>query len=277
MLSVIGALITSFVITFSVVPSVIKIAYIKNLFDAPGDRKIHQRKIPSLGGLAIFAGSFFSITFFSNQTEILELQYIISALILMFFVGIKDDIVPLVPYKKFIGQFLSAIIIIHYADIRMTSMFGLFGIYDVPLEFSYILSLVSIIGIINAFNLIDGINGLASMIGILVCTVFCVWFSLVGFGQYAILSASLGGALLAFFWYNKTPSRIFMGDTGSLILGLISAILTVKFIEINRNLSSPYAISSAPAVAFGILIYPLFDTLRVIILRISQKKISISW
>lgn len=266
---------TSFLISFLSIPSIIKVANLKHLFDEPeSERKHHKNNVPTLGGLAIFAGFIFSTTFWAKQNEIVELQYIISSLIILFFMGVKDDIINLVAHKKLVGQAIAAFIVVYFADIRLTSLYGIFDIYDIPYSFSIILSLISVIAITNSFNLIDGIDTLAGSIGILSSTCFGIWFLLVGHYQYSIVSASITGALFAFLYYNKTPAKIFMGDTGSLVLGLISAVLAIKFIEFNKNFSGnrTYSIYSVPSVAISILIIPLFDTARVFILRILQGK-----
>jgi UDP-GlcNAc:undecaprenyl-phosphate/decaprenyl-phosphate GlcNAc-1-phosphate transferase len=274
MYNLIFAFITALVITAMAVPSIIKIAHQKQLFDEPDERKLHNNQIPSLGGLAIFAGLIFSLTFWSNQAQILELQYIISAIIILFFIGIKDDMVALVAYKKLIGQLLSAIIIVHWAGIRLNTFYGLFGIWDLELIPSYILSIFTIIVITNSFNLIDGIDGLAASIGIICASVFGVWFSLMGSNQFAILSFSLVGALFGFLWFNKQPAKIFMGDTGSLISGFVLALLAIKFIEMNRVMDryAQYKVLSVPVVTIGILIIPLFDTIRVFSIRLLNKR-----
>jgi len=126
--------------------------------------------------------------------------------------------------------------------------------------------------IINAFNLIDGINGLAASIGVLTAAAFGVWFYESGRGDFAVLSAALSGALVAFLYYNLTPARIFMGDTGSLLIGLTLSILSISFIESNRVWQADWSIQSVPAVAVGVLIIPLFDTLRVFTLRLLRGK-----
>lgn len=269
---------TSFGICFFAIPSIIKVAEIKNLFDEPCDRKRHAENVPTLGGIAIFAGFIFSITFWANQNQIIEMQYIIASLIILFFMGIKDDIVNLVAHKKLLGQILAASILVFYADIRLTSLFGLFGLFQIPYWASCSLSLVAIIGITNSFNLIDGIDTLAGSIGSLASLVFGTWFFLAGNYQYAVASFSMLGALMAFLYYNKTPSSIFMGDTGSLVLGLVCSILAIKFVEYNRAYIGPeqFQVLSAPAVALSILIIPIFDTLRVFFLRILQGKSPLS-
>lgn len=265
---------TSFIITFAAIPSIIRLAEIKNLFDEPGHRKTHQRSVPTLGGLAIFAGFIFALTFWSSQREIVELQYIISATLILFFMGMKDDLFDLVAYKKFIGQLAASFILVHWGGIRITSFFGLFGLNDLGLIQSYSFSVFTIIVITNSINLIDGIDALAGSIGVLVSIVFGSWFVNMEQWQYVVLASSLGGSLLAFLFYNRTPARIFMGDTGSLMVGAILSILAIKFIEMNRvlPLESPNKIRGVPVFTIAVLIVPLYDTLRVFAIRLLQGR-----
>ena len=121
-------------------------------------------------------------------------------------------------------------------------------------------------------NLIDGINCLSGSIGVITAGTFGAWFYFYGMQHYAMLSASVIGALLGFLWFNKTPAKIFMGDTGSLILGIVISCLAIKFIESNKIIDTATQITSAAAVAIGILVVPLFDTLRVFSVRIAEKK-----
>ena len=273
MINIAFACITAFVITFLAIPSIIKVAIIKNLFDEPGERKAHKSSIPTLGGLAIFAGVVFSFTFWSSGFDYQSTQYIIAAIIVMFFIGIKDDIIELTAKKKFYGQLISAIIIVLFANIRVTSLYGIFGVYEIPYWVSVLISLFTILTIVNAFNLIDGIDGLAAGIGAIASFAFGLWFY--NYNQIAlcILSFTLFSSLLGFLVYNFSPANIFMGDTGSLIVGLILAILAINFIELSFA-SPPYSFPfrSSPAMAIAILIVPLFDTLRIFIIRILQKK-----
>lgn len=271
-------IITSLALCFFSIPSIIKICKIKKLFDEPDIRKCHEGMIPSLGGIAIFIGFIFSLCFWADQKDIVELQYIICALLLLFFTGIKDDVVNLVAYKKLAMQVLCSFIIIKFAGIYFTSFYGLFGVYNISYSTSFVFTLFVMIGITNAFNLIDGINTLAASIGILSLASFGIWFFLTGHSQYSILSFSLIGSLIAFLYFNKTPARIFMGDTGSLILGFTISILAIKFIEFNRlYIGDPqYKITSVPAVAISVLIIPLFDTLRVFTLRLLKGRSPLS-
>ena len=263
------------VFTFIAIPSIIRVAQIKNLYDDPDTvRKTHISSVPTLGGFALFAGTIFSLTFWSNQNNFPELQYIIASILIVFFIGIKDDIVQLVHWKKLAGQVLAAIILVHFAQIRLTTMCGIFGIYELPTAASYLFSIFTIIVITNSFNLIDGIDCLAGSIGALTSFVFGMWFHFYGKSEYAILAFSLLGSLIAFLWFNKTPAKIFMGDTGSLIIGLANSIFAIKFIELNWALSdtSSYKIFSIPVVTICILIVPLFDTFRVFVIRLSRKQ-----
>ncbi len=273
MLSITLACLIAFVITFLAIPSIIRVSVIKNLFDEPTDRKTHAPSIPTLGGLAIFAGVVFSYTFCSAGLENTATQYIIAAIIIMFFIGIKDDIVELTAHKKLYGQLLAAIIIVFFADIRITSLCGIFGIYQIPYWFSTLLSIFTILVIINAYNLIDGIDGLAGGIGAIAAFTFGLWFYNYNNMALCILSFALFSSLLAFLVYNFSPANIFMGDTGSLVVGLILAVLSIHFIELSFD-SLPYAFPfrSSPAMAIAILIIPLADTLRIFTVRIINGK-----
>jgi UDP-GlcNAc:undecaprenyl-phosphate GlcNAc-1-phosphate transferase len=273
MINIAFSCITAFIITFLAIPSIIKVSIIKNLFDEPGERKAHKSNIPTLGGLAIFAGVVFSFTFWSSGFQYPSTQYILAAIIVMFFIGIKDDIVELTASKKFYGQILAALIIVLFANIRITTLCGIFGIYDIPYWFSVIFSLFTILLIVNAFNLIDGIDGLAGGIGAIASFTFGLWFYNYGEIALCILSFALFSSLLAFLVYNFSPANIFMGDTGSLIVGLILSILAINFIQLSF-ISPPdaFPFRSGPAMAIAILIIPLFDTLRIFIVRALNKR-----
>lgn len=192
----------------------------------------------------------------------------------MFFVGLKDDILTLSPWKKLTAQIISAAFIIFLAKIHFTNLHGFLGIGEIGMVPGIILTFFVIIVIINSFNLMDGIDGLAAGLSMLIAAVFGSWFFISGHFEYAILSFSLMGAIAGFFYYNVygKENKIFMGDTGSLVLGTIMAVIVIQFNEFNINLTQPFTLASSPAVSFGILIYPLADTLRVFIIRALQFK-----
>ena len=263
----------AFLITLVSIPSIIQVARLKHLFDEPDDyRKLHKRVVPTLGGLAIFAGSVISVMLFTDANEFAGIQYVVAAALILFFLGIKDDIIVLSPYSKFLGQFVSAFIIVWAGDIRIDSLGGVFGIYALNYEFSIIFSILTVVVIVNSFNLIDGIDCLSGSIGFIVTAAFAAWFYKAGYIQPLILAMAIMGSILAFLRYNITPARIFMGDTGSLFIGTMIAVLTIKFITLNHAAAPEFQLTSASVLAFGILIIPLFDLVRVFALRLSKGK-----
>lgn len=277
MYDIILSFITAFVLVYLAIPSIINIARVKHLYDVPDHRKSHAGVVPTLGGVAIFAGVIFSIILWTPFDVFGDLQYILCSFIIIFLIGAKDDILPMSPYRKMLGQIFACFILVFKAQVRLTSLYGIFGVYAIPEIPSILLSMFTILVIINAFNLIDGIDGLTGSLATLISITLGTWFFLVDRTDLAIIAFSLAGATIAFLRYNITPARIFMGDTGSMMIGLISAILVIEFIEIHAEIQgSPYAFKSVPAVAVGILILPLFDTLRVFILRVFKRKSPLS-
>lgn len=266
--------VVSLVIVFSSIPSIVKVAQLKRLYDEPGRRKSHHQAIPNLGGMAIFAGIAISLGIFGDFASTVEFRLLLVAMVIVFFIGIKDDILVIAPAKKLYGEIVAIIVVVVLGNLRLTSLHGFLGVHEIPYIASILLTSFVFIVIINGFNLIDGIDGLASGIGITLAAFFGIWFYLVNNIQYAILSATVAGALIAFFKFNvySKTNKIFMGDTGSLLLGLFMSVIVVKFNELNAGYYGPYAIMAAPAVSFGILIVPLFDTLRVFIIRIARKQ-----
>jgi UDP-N-acetylmuramyl pentapeptide phosphotransferase/UDP-N-acetylglucosamine-1-phosphate transferase len=194
-----------------------------------------------------------------------------SALVI-FFLGLKDDILVISPVKKFIGQVLAAFIIIYYGGVQIRSMHGFLGIYQLPEMFSLLLTYFAVIVVINSFNLIDGVDGLAGSLGLLSTVVFGVYFLSVNMLPYAVIAFSLAGSLLAFLIFNFQPAKIFMGDTGSLLVGTINSILVIKFINVANTEDVSFPILSSPAVGFTILMIPLLDTLRVFGIRILHRR-----
>ena len=273
-LILIESLLLAFIVTYISIPSIVEVAKMKKLYAVPNGRTSHLIVTPTLGGMAIFSGFVISTMIFVNITQIAYVQHILASMIVIFFLGLKDDIVGLSPMKKFVGQIIAAGIVIDLGGIKLESLYGIAGIHGLDYYSSDLFSLFVIIAIVNALNLIDGIDGLASGVGILATSAFGSWFYFEGHIQLAILSATLGGALIAFFIFNVfgVKNKIFMGDIGSLMLGFMLSIFAIKFIELNRISSSIYTIHAAPAVAIGILILPIFDTLRVFGIRIANGK-----
>ena len=258
----------SFIITFLAVPVVLEVAEKKKLFDIPNERKVHTRLVASLGGVGIFGG-FILAALLSIQGHLnYEFQYFFAASLVIFFLGLKDDLIILSASKKFIGQIIAASILIHLGGIRLDSMHGVLGFEKLPEAFGLALSYLTIIVVINSFNLIDGVDGLAASLGILTMLVFGSYFFAIGYQAYALLAFAMAGSLAAFMIFNHHPARIFMGDSGSLMIGLINAILVIKFINVANDPLVAVPVPSAVAIGFAILIVPLLDTLRVFSIRI---------
>ncbi len=274
MLTLALAFITAFLVTYLAIPSIITVAELKNLYDEPNSRGSHKHRIPTLGGLAVFAGIIISILFWSASDEFQSLPYLMTAITILFFLGIKDDILVLSPVKKFIGQLIAASIVVLFADRRITSFHGVMGIFELDFAVSILLSIFTILVIINAYNLIDGIDGLAGGVGIIASLAFGVWFVTFNNLTFALLAFTVAGALLAFMRFNYNPARIFMGDTGSLIVGFILSVLAIQLIETPNSMGEySFLLRAKPAIAIAILIIPLYDTLRVIIVR-ARKRMS---
>lgn len=270
---------TSFFVVLLSTPSLIKVAVLKRLFDEPGDeRKLHTRRIPTVGGIMIFAGTIFSFALWlpiESVHDYIELlrsienfKYIIACILILFFVGIKDDIIGTAPVKKLIAHVIVGMVLVLMADIRLTGLHGIFGITVIPYWASVFLSLFTYIVVVNAFNLIDGVDGLAGGVGMIASLAFGTWFLFSGDIIMATLAFALSGSLLAFLIFNFQPAKIFMGDSGSLSIGLIICVLALKMIEQDtselKNITSDI---SKPVFAMAVLVYPLFDTLRIFIYR----------
>lgn len=260
----------SFLICFRSIPAIVHIAREKKLYDEPNHRSSHVLPIPSLGGVAIFFAFSISSLIFTGTAEITVLNYLLVAIIIMFGAGIKDDILIISASKKFILQFFSASVLVFLGDVRILSLDGFLGIYELNYLLSCLFSLVLIVYITNSINLIDGIDGLSSGITMLVCMFFGVWFYRSNFAEMAVIATATFGSAAAFFIRNVfgKKSKIFMGDTGSLIIGMIISVVVIKFLEFNSLYATNNKIENAIVVALAVLVIPFYDTLRVFSLRI---------
>lgn len=271
---------SSFLITFFSIPTIIKISKRKNLMDEPGVRSSHLRKIPNLGGIAMFYSIGICTSIFAY--EIFDLyKFLFASLIILLYVGIMDDIVVMRAYKKLVAQIVVSAFIVIGSDVRIRNLFGIFGVYEIHYLVSVIFTIITFIILINAFNLIDGIDGLAGGYSLICSALFGISYYRLGEYNYplVILSVVLIGSVLAFLYYNLSnlrATKIFMGDTGSMLLGFLLAFTCICFIDIfiDKNIVSVprYHLESAPVVAVAILILPIVDTLNVIIVRLWNKK-----
>ena len=266
----------SFALTFFSIPTIVKISRRKNLMDEPGTRSSHLRKIPNLGGIAIFYSLAVCASVFAF--ELFEIyKFLFASLVILLYIGVMDDIVVMRAYKKLFAQIVVTALMVIGSDVRIRSFFGLFGIYELNYFFSVAISIFTFIILINAFNLIDGIDGLAGGYSIICSALFGISYFRLGEYNYplVVLSAVIIGSVTGFLYYNLSNSRsnkIFMGDTGSMILGFLLAFTAICFIDIFIDKKLPgvprYYLQAAPSIAMAILILPIVDTLNVILVRL---------
>jgi UDP-GlcNAc:undecaprenyl-phosphate GlcNAc-1-phosphate transferase len=261
-----------FTVFFSI-PPIIRVAYQKRLFDKPIElRKIHKRIIPNFGGVAIFTSFLFSASLFIPSALLPLGNVLMAAGLIMFMTGLKDDIVGLSPTIKFVAQFTTAIIIAVLADLRITNLHNILGIGELNYVSSLLLTIIFIVGMVNAFNLIDGIDGLAGSLGLILSLTYAYLF--LKAGEVGFSYMSLAGALLGFLFFNITPAKIFMGDSGSLLLGFLASIFSIKFIglpDVSGISVGSLVIHNYLVVSLAIIVIPIFDTLRVFTLRILRN------
>ncbi|MBX6381133.1 MAG: undecaprenyl/decaprenyl-phosphate alpha-N-acetylglucosaminyl 1-phosphate transferase [Thermoflavifilum aggregans] len=266
-----GGLITAGLVTFLGIPIIMRVCYGLNLLDMPGGRKIHKCKTPTLGGVAVYISFFFSMLAWSDFRLSMSLQYFLLGLSVLFFVGLKDDVVPMSPVKKLGGQVIGAFLLVVLAGFKIQDLHGLFGIHHLISPASELVSMFLVVATINAFNLIDGIDGLAGGIALIVALTYGAIFWAKGLQNMHIAAFILSGALIGFLYYNAYPAKIFMGDTGSMTIGYIVAAFTLRFLNCELDLPGGETFQPNPAIVAAILIIPFFDTLRVIIFRLLHK------
>lgn len=248
----------------------IKLLMQLNLFDSPGHHKIHANYKPSLGGVAILLGPIVSLMLGLPFHDWVSLKFFFISLLLMFFIGLRDDILALSPRQKLYSQFLPVIVLVVLNQTTLNSTYGLIDLPAMPAIVIWILSIFTLIILTNAYNLIDGLDGLAGTIGALTLTALGIWFYVVGNYAVSLVSLTFAGALVAFLFFNWQPSKIFMGDTGALMIGFLLSYLTVLFINENYQLpgQNEFKFKASVATAICVVIVPVFDTLRVIIVRL---------
>lgn len=266
----------AYLLTFFTIPKIIRLVEYKNLMDSPDKRSSHISETPTLGGVSFFYTLIFALFFLKDWSNYDESIYLIPGLTILFIVGLKDDLVVLSPFTKLAAQLIAVLFILFNEGFIIHSLNGFFGIYDIPFYVYLCVGAFVMITIINAYNLIDGIDGLAAITGIVILIIYASIFYMTKDYFYFLLSLTLNGCLIAFLKYNLslTKEKIFMGDTGSLIVGFVISILTLKFLALTPEKydNLPFLVENIPLIAISILIVPLFDTARVFAMRIANKK-----
>jgi len=272
-LNIIFSFITALVITYVAIPKVMFFSEKLRLFDEAGIRASHKGSVPIFGGIAIFSGIIFSLLFWA---DIENIQFILVSILIVFFVGVIDDLLVLSPTKKIVGQIISVLILVFLQELQIDNMHGVLGIYELPDWVSVLFTIFVVIVITNGFNLIDGVDGLAGGIGIIASFAFGIialfMSDIPGQGDMAIIAFTLMGALLGFLKYNFHPAKIFMGDTGSLVVGIILSVLAINSIRYGLVTDTIKLPNKGPLLAIVILAIPLFDSLRVFVARIIKGR-----
>jgi len=254
------------------------------IYDIPDDvRKIHGAGIPSLGGIGIFLGYILVASFFWPGRP-LSVGFFLTPTLLLFFTGVYDDLMNMSPLKKLIVQLAASAIPVYFANISIGSLCGMVGIEALPQSVSLVITILGCTLFINAFNFIDGIDGLACVLAIIYALTLGLLFASLGALNLAILSFCVAGGTLGLLFYNFSPAKIYMGDTGSMLLGFTIFILSVVYLHLNtagawiftaRGRVPAEIIHSekgALLVVLAILFLPTFDALRVFVLRLSKGR-----
>ncbi|WP_138433360.1 MraY family glycosyltransferase [Winogradskyella algicola] len=271
----IAAFVLAFLIAFQTFPTILYVAKEKHLMDEPDSRSVHSDKTPTLGGIGIFVGLIVVMTIVGAFLNTKVLLLVMGGLTILFFLGLKDDLTVLSARKKFMGQLLAAGLLIVFTDTRIIGFSKILDIDVLPYWISVGFTLFVYVLIINAYNLIDGVDGLAGTIALSVSGIFVYFFVNSNELSLATIAIALCGCLLAFLRLNfSKKSKLFMGDTGSMIVGFLLAFFTISFINMAQLDSSSAYYKASPALAFALLFYPLIDTLRIFFIRIVIHKTS---
>lgn len=279
MLTFVLSCLMAFALVYAIMPAAIKIAHQKGLVANPNDRSSHHISTPIIGGVPIFLGIIFTTLLLTPKGQWGELQYILAGLVIVFLVGMKDDIENLSPLHKMTGLIVAISILVSRGGVQLEGMYGLLGLEgNFPEWLCLLISGFTLLVITNAFNLIDGINGLAGTIGAIISISFGIWFFMTEQTYLGILSMTTAGSLIAFLRFNMSPAKTFMGDTGALVTGLLVGVMSIEFIDIASTGDIPemYTFKHPIAIAVSILIIPLFDTIRVFTTRMLRGKSPLS-
>ena len=263
----------TFMLSYLLIPKIRAKALKLNLKDTPDIRSSHTMPVPTFGGV-VFYISYILILFFAQSLDSNHVSItLIASISILFFTGLLDDLRNLSPKIKFLCQIIGVALLMFQPDFRILSFHGFMGIYEIPLYVSVGGSMFFLLGLINAFNLIDGIDGLTGITGVIVASFYSYMLYNLGYFFYLSISLATIATLLAFLRFNFSNKRkIFMGDTGSLVIGLVLGILTLKLLSVADDAYSSLSFYRAqlPLFLIAVLFVPLLDTMRVMFLRLTS-------
>jgi UDP-N-acetylmuramyl pentapeptide phosphotransferase/UDP-N-acetylglucosamine-1-phosphate transferase len=270
-----ASLIGSFILVTFFIPKISWVVKSRNLVDRPDQRSSHVNSIPTMAGVSFFFTLIFMLILIKGWDVNAIGINLTGALGLMFVIGLKDDLVVSAPRAKIGGEILAICFVLFCNGLKVSSLYGFLGIYDIPVYLSYVLVVLIILSVINSYNMIDGIDGLASTIGLVIFGIYGFIFYTLNQTFYFLLCLSLIGILLAYLRYNLSKTqKIFMGDTGSLIIGFCIGFMSLKFLSVDASLLELHSFNAENSLIIigAIFFIPLFDTIRVIGIRLINKK-----
>ena len=263
----------TFMLSYFLIPKIRAKALKLNLKDIPDIRSSHTIPVPTFGGI-VFYISYILILFFAQSLDSNHVSItLIASISILFFTGLLDDLRNLSPKIKFLCQIIGVALLMFQPDFRILSFHGFMGIYEIPLYVSVGGSMFFLLGLINAFNLIDGIDGLTGITGVIVASFYSYLLYNLGYFFYLSIGLATIATLLAFLRFNFSNTRkIFMGDTGSLVIGLVLGVLTLKLLSVDDTAygSLSFYRAQLPLFLTAVLFVPLLDTMRVMFLRLTK-------
>lgn len=244
---------------------VFKMAILREFVDKPNKRSSHTGSVPNIGGIVVFLSFLSSFLLFVRFEAHVEFQYVLLGAILIFLIGIYDDLLRISPRKKVKGEMLGVLVLLVGGGTYLSNLHGFLTLENISPWLGIPLTFVSMIGLINAINLIDGIDGLSSGIAWMDCLFFGLWFYFCGYIEYALLCGILTASIIPFFFVNLFGKRtkMFMGDSGALMVGFLLGVMAIKFCEDDIHLQGMCAVKSPIGVVFCVLAIPVLDTLRL--------------
>lgn len=264
----------AFIATKWIFPKALNIALVKNIVDNPNARKLQRTPIPILGGLTIFFGMTMGIASAIMQGDYVDIFPVLVSMILILIIGTIDDIIDLTPSFRFLIEIMIVLVLIFSSGASLNDFHGLWGFWEVPMWFSLMLTIVAAVGMINAINLIDGVDGLSSGFCIMASSLFGIMFYFAGNGSMLVLAAVAIGALIPFFFHNVfgRTSKMFIGDGGTLLMGIILSTFVIRTLTHGTSCASLDPNLGLIPFTISVMSIPVFDTLRVMSIRILRGK-----
>lgn len=266
---------STFVITWYIIPKIIWVSREKELTKPVIGRSVHLKPIPTFGGVAFFLTLILMLAFVQGLRLSYVGNHLIAAITILFLVGVKDDLVISTARVKLVGQLLAISFLVFSPELAINSLHGFLGISTIPAWLGYSIAGFLLLGIINSYNLIDGIDGLAAVVGIIIGVLYAVLFYFTGEHFYVLVSMTLVGILAGFLRFNlaRGKKKIFMGDSGALIIGLVIGFLSLRVLHLPTAALEIDSFIPENRLLFvlAVLFIPFFDTTRSIIIRLLNK------